>query len=156
DSLGVMVYEWLTGNRPFSGTFAELAVKHITTPPPPLHETLPDIPPEVEQVVLTALAKDPKQRFSSVQAFAMALERAAKVAQAVADQETKLSLHTPQQPVVLASLVPPTPPIADSVRHPASLPAFRPAELASALNAPDTSRGRKLSPGKEAQAAAPT
>ena len=73
-SLGVVVYEWLCGDRPFHGSFTEIAVKHTTVPPPPLHEKAPTIPPDVEQVVMTALAKDPRQRFGSVQAFAQALD----------------------------------------------------------------------------------
>ncbi len=47
--------------------------------PPPLREKIPPISPEVEQVVMTALAKDPHQRFGSVQAFAKALEQANQV-----------------------------------------------------------------------------
>ena len=45
-------------------------------PPPPLREKVPAIPPNVEQVVLRTLAKDPTQRFSSVEAFACALKQA--------------------------------------------------------------------------------
>src|SRR5215472_3927239 len=37
-SLGVVVYEWLSGTRPFLGSFAEIAVKHTLTPPPSLRE----------------------------------------------------------------------------------------------------------------------
>ncbi len=77
-SLGVIVYEWLSGERPFSGTFTEIAVKHMMTPVPPLREKIPSVSPEVEQVILTALAKDPAQRFSSVSAFATALEQASR------------------------------------------------------------------------------
>lgn len=79
-SLGIVVYEWLSGARPFAGSFTEVAAKHLMVPPPPLHELLPTVSPEVEAVIATALAKDPKQRFSSVQAFAVAL-RAASQAQ---------------------------------------------------------------------------
>src|SRR5258708_34578253 len=50
-----------------------------TMPPPSLREKVPAISPDVEQVVLTALAKDPKQRFGSVLAFATALEQASQV-----------------------------------------------------------------------------
>src|ERR1700676_1535284 len=81
-SLGVIVYEWLSGERPFSGTFTEIAVKHMMTPVPPLREKIPTVSPEVEQVVLTALAKDPTQRFSSISAFATALEQASRGLQA--------------------------------------------------------------------------
>jgi len=79
-SLGVVVYEWICGARPFQGSFAELYSQHLFVPPPPLHEKVPTISPIVEQVVLTALAKDPKERFASVKAFARALEQACQVA----------------------------------------------------------------------------
>ena len=77
-SLAIVVYEWLTGERPFHGSFTEIAIKHSVVPPPPLREKLPTISPDIEQVVLTALAKDPKARFGSVQAFANALEQASQ------------------------------------------------------------------------------
>jgi serine/threonine protein kinase len=57
-ALGVVVYEWLCGVRPFEGTYTEIFAKHLMTPPAPLHLKVPTIPPDVEQVVLTALAKD--------------------------------------------------------------------------------------------------
>ena len=78
-ALGVVVYEWLTGERPFNGSFSEVASQHIFEPPPPIHEKLPSISPAVEEVVMTALAKDPHQRFGSVRSFANALEQASKV-----------------------------------------------------------------------------
>lgn len=80
-ALGVVVYEWLSGNRPFYGTFNELATKHISTPAPSLREQLPTLSPDVEEVVLTALAKDPHQRFKSIGAFATALEQASQSGQ---------------------------------------------------------------------------
>ncbi len=75
-SLGVVVYEWLCGERPFQGSFAEVAMKHTLVPPPPLYDKMQTIAPDVEQVVMTALAKNPKQRFDSVLAFAATLEQA--------------------------------------------------------------------------------
>ena len=78
-SLAVVVYEWLSGDRPFHGSYSEIAVKHTVVPPPLLHEKVPTISADVEQVVMTALAKDPKQRFGSVRAFANALEQANQV-----------------------------------------------------------------------------
>ncbi len=77
-ALGVVVYEWLCGDRPFHGTLTEIAVQHAMVPPPLLPEKVPTISPDVEQVVMTALAKDPKQRFGSVLAFANALEQASQ------------------------------------------------------------------------------
>jgi hypothetical protein len=75
-ALGVVVYEWLCGNRPFEGSVTEVMVQHLTMPPSPLHERVPTISAEVEQVVLQALAKDPKVRFASVREFATAFEQA--------------------------------------------------------------------------------
>ncbi len=76
-ALGVIVYEWLCGERPFSGTATEIAMQHFVAPPPSLREKIPTISPDVEQVVMTALAKDPAARWASVQAFALALQAAA-------------------------------------------------------------------------------
>src|SRR5579885_1321845 len=77
-ALAVVVYEWLTGDRPFHGSFTELCTQHMFAPPPPLRERIPTISPDVEHVVSTALAKEPRQRFGSVQAFANALEQASQ------------------------------------------------------------------------------
>src|SRR5260221_6859347 len=77
-ALGVVVYEWLCGERPFEGSASEVMAQHLSMPPPSLRERMPAIPPEVEQVVLRALAKDPKVRFASVADFAMAFEQASQ------------------------------------------------------------------------------
>ena len=78
-SLGIVVYEWLCGAYPFDGsTDLEIAVKQMNEPPPALRSHIPSIPDDVEWVVLKALAKDPQQRFASVQAFATALEQASQ------------------------------------------------------------------------------
>ncbi|MBX7219529.1 MAG: protein kinase [Blastocatellia bacterium] len=64
-SLGVMLYEMLTGRRPFvMGTtgFFSLVMAHLQTPPPPLRTVLPDFPEKVEAVVLAALKKKPEDR----------------------------------------------------------------------------------------------
>jgi serine/threonine protein kinase len=75
-SLGVVVYEWLCGRPPFGGSSMEIALQHVSALPPLLREKDPTIPADVEKVVLTALAKEPAQRFGSVQAFATTLEQA--------------------------------------------------------------------------------
>jgi len=76
-ALGIVVYEWLTGNTPFHGTITEIAIQHTTRRPPPLRNSVPDIPAAVEQVMAKALAKDYHQRFPNVRDFATALEKAA-------------------------------------------------------------------------------
>ena len=72
-ALGVMVYEWLCGVRPFKGTPRSIGQQHLSARPPSLCERLPGLPSAVEQVVFRALAKNPRYRFESVQAFAAAL-----------------------------------------------------------------------------------
>jgi VCBS repeat-containing protein len=75
-ALGIIVYEWLSGAPPFQGALLELYGQHLYASPPSLREKAPGISPDVEEVVMTALAKNPQQRFASVQAFARALEQA--------------------------------------------------------------------------------
>ncbi|MBO0783910.1 MAG: serine/threonine protein kinase, partial [Ktedonobacteraceae bacterium] len=79
-ALGIMAYEWLSGCRPFEGTFTELFIQHQHTPPTSLCELVLGLPPAINQVVLTALDKDPTRRFSTIKAFASAFSAA--VAQA--------------------------------------------------------------------------
>jgi WD40 repeat protein len=71
-ALGVVVYEWLSGGCPFQGSPKEIASQHFNTPPPALATYNPQITPEIERVVLKALAKDPGQRYATVSDFARA------------------------------------------------------------------------------------
>jgi serine/threonine protein kinase len=50
-SLGIVVYEWLCGERPFHGSFKEIAIKHAVVPPPSLRERMPTIPAAIEEAV---------------------------------------------------------------------------------------------------------
>jgi serine/threonine protein kinase len=93
-ALGIVVYEWLSGNRPFRGSFTELCAQHIYASPPPLHEKMPAISPHVEQVVMTALAKDPRQRFKSIHAFANALEQASRPEEPAVDRAPQPDLSS--------------------------------------------------------------
>ncbi len=77
-SLGIVVYEWLTGDRPFRGSVMEIATQHLFAPPLSLCERIPTLSPAIEKVVLRALAKESRQRFASVQDFATALQYAAQ------------------------------------------------------------------------------
>ena len=73
-SLGVVLYELLTGQAAFEGrTFAELARKIMTVMPPPVSEVRPDVPAELSTVVERAIAKRPDDRFQSGAEFAEAL-----------------------------------------------------------------------------------
>jgi eukaryotic-like serine/threonine-protein kinase len=101
-ALGIVVYEWLAGDIPFHGSFTEIASQHLFIPPPALATKVPNLPEEVEQVVLKALAKDPQQRFANVQAFASAFEQAYIAAPAnratVQSQQSTQTLITPPMP----------------------------------------------------------
>jgi predicted ATPase/DNA-binding CsgD family transcriptional regulator/tRNA A-37 threonylcarbamoyl transferase component Bud32 len=88
-ALGVVVYEWLCGTSPFLGTPIEIAMQHLSRPPSPLREQVPDLSPDIEEIVQQALAKEPEQRFASVKDFAMALQDAAQAA------SPSLTFHAP-------------------------------------------------------------
>ncbi|HLG64988.1 MAG TPA: serine/threonine-protein kinase [Ktedonosporobacter sp.] len=75
-ALGITAYEWLCGSAPFGGTYSEIALQHECVSPPSLKEQISAIPAAVEDVIFTSLAKDPRQRFASVEDFAAALEEA--------------------------------------------------------------------------------
>lgn len=67
-SLGVVIYEMLTGQVPFKGESAvSIALKHLQEKPIPIHDLRPDVPPVVEAIVLKAMDKDPQKRFTSRQ-----------------------------------------------------------------------------------------
>lgn len=75
-ALAVIVYELLCGTRPFTGSEWEIIAQHLHMPPPPLYEHVPSLLSAVEHIVQKALAKNPKDRFATVRAFALALEEA--------------------------------------------------------------------------------
>src|SRR5215471_7064583 len=78
-SLGIVLYELLTGNVPFGGdTPVEIAMKHLQATPEPLTVKRPDAPKALEQVVLRALAKDPAARYQSADEMDADLERVAR------------------------------------------------------------------------------
>jgi serine/threonine protein kinase len=80
-SLGIVIYEWLTGTRPFHGSLSEVVAQHLSATPKSLRENLPTLSSAVEEVVMKALAKDPKERFSKVSDLARALEEASQSTQ---------------------------------------------------------------------------
>jgi serine/threonine protein kinase/ankyrin repeat protein len=73
-SLGVVAYQMLTGETPFTGTTPELLVRHREAEPAPLRERRKDIPEGVDEVVRQALAKDKKARPATAGAFAFQLQ----------------------------------------------------------------------------------
>jgi eukaryotic-like serine/threonine-protein kinase len=74
-SLGVVMFELLTGDLPFPGdNFVTVAMKHINEPPPNLLERRPDVPMRLAFAVDRALAKNPAERFGSMAEFAQELQ----------------------------------------------------------------------------------
>jgi serine/threonine-protein kinase len=73
-SLGVVMYELLTGRVPFPGDgFGEILVAHLTRNPDPPRSLNPDISPELEALVLHAIEKDKNRRFQSMAEFEAAV-----------------------------------------------------------------------------------
>lgn len=64
-SLACVLYEVLTGEPPFAGSTAQLMFAHVNTPPPRPSVTRPGVPPLVDQVIATGMAKNPNQRYAT-------------------------------------------------------------------------------------------
>jgi eukaryotic-like serine/threonine-protein kinase len=78
-STGIVLYELLTAEVPFSGeTPVEIAMKHLAEIPEPPSELRPELPPDLDLVVLRALAKEPADRYQSAVAMDADLETVAR------------------------------------------------------------------------------
>ena len=87
-SMGIVLYEMLSGELPFNGDSAvEIAMKQVSDPPPPLHDRNRLVSPAMEQVVMRALAKDPALRFQSARQMAEELGRVGRGQGASADTQ---------------------------------------------------------------------
>ncbi len=74
-SLGIVFYEMLTGRLPYTGASAEeIALQHLAGNPTPPRELNPEIPPELEAIVLKTMAADPEQRYQTADALLADLE----------------------------------------------------------------------------------
>src|SRR5439155_12346998 len=74
-SLGIVMYELLTGRVPFPGDgFGEILVAHLTKPIPPPSTIRQDVPASLEAIVMHAIEKDKNRRFQSMDEFVAALD----------------------------------------------------------------------------------
>ncbi|MGH2482366.1 MAG: serine/threonine-protein kinase, partial [Ktedonobacteraceae bacterium] len=105
-SLGIIVYEWLSGQPPFLGNQHALPHQHNNVPPAPFAPSL-RIPAEMENAVQRALAKIPEQRFPDVKSFVQALRQNNQMAPGMVAQPNYASpaQTAPQRPI------PPTIPV---------------------------------------------
>ncbi|HKD35025.1 MAG TPA: Stk1 family PASTA domain-containing Ser/Thr kinase [Gaiellaceae bacterium] len=78
-AVGVVLYELLTGQVPFTGdTPLEIAMKHLSEVPKPPSELRPEVPHDLDLVVLRALAKDPADRYQTAEEMDADLDRVLK------------------------------------------------------------------------------
>ena len=142
-AIGVILFECATGRKPFvAEALFDLLRMHVEAPPPSPRALRPDMPPEFEQVILTALAKPADQRFASAHAMSVALQRA--TAQLPPDQWRPLVPSS--GPVVSAGPSPwaPTPPVSWSDREAqaATAPAMPPTPPLALGTVPTVSAGQ--------------
>ncbi len=98
-TLGVILFEMLSGNHPFeTNTPIAMAVKHMFEPVPRILDAEPDLPPRCQDVLLQAMAKQREDRFPTAVAFANTLE---EVVAGLADEKTAPAAAIPGRRLAL-------------------------------------------------------
>jgi serine/threonine-protein kinase len=123
-SLGVVAYQMLTGELPFSaGSTASMLMKHLTERAVPVEQKRPEVPPDFAATVMTLLEKEPERRFPSASSFVLMLET------------SSTAPYTPpvRPPASAAANLP-----APVARHPASQQLARPVQGLAAIAVPYT------------------
>jgi len=166
-SVGVLLYHCLTGRPPFSGDVRALAQQHIHEDPTPPRKLNPKISPQVEAVILKALAKDPNLRYASAVAMLDAIdvepppriERTAEVPRSGKSREGLVLAATLVLLVALAGgalasgLAPADLPLLDRAGGSGVLSRAEPIETGEPPAAPEESASRDAAVSSEASSA---
>ena len=132
-SLGVVLFEMLAGQLPFTGdTLVAVMNRVLTTAPPDLRNLRPDVPPALVKIIQRMLARDKAKRYSSMREVALDLERVRKD--------------------LAARATPVPPPAKKEAAKPAARPALTPPPAKPATKPPTP---RPVAPAQAAQAAPP-
>ncbi len=95
-SLGVVMYEMLTGKKPYNGdTVGEIAVKHLNTAPEAPSSIVPDIPAELEAITLKAMNADIQERYQNAEELIRDLDRFALTQTQQEDEAEAEAIETP-------------------------------------------------------------
>jgi serine/threonine-protein kinase len=95
-SLGVVMYEMLTGQKPYTGdTVGEIAVKHLNTAPTPPSRLVKDLPPELEHIILKAMHPEIRERYQTAEELIRDLDHFAVTQTQQEDEAEADSLETP-------------------------------------------------------------
>jgi serine/threonine protein kinase len=113
-SMGVVLYELLTGERPFEGDSVSTVVyRVVNVRPVPPRQVNPQVSEAVNAIVLKAMAKEPQDRFSTAQAFREALRNPLDLAPEVWSEAV---LPSSGEPPHAETVLPPPPPSSGAVR----------------------------------------
>jgi serine/threonine-protein kinase len=97
-SLGVVLYELLTSEVPFPGeNFVAVAMRHINEEPPPVRDKRPDVSPRLDEAIRRAMAKQPEDRFPTMDAFCAELEACLAELQAAGTQLVRPVVARPRR-----------------------------------------------------------
>ncbi len=93
-ALGIVIYEWLTGQPPFTGTMNDIIIQHLQTLPTSLCHIDDSIHPLIDTLVMKTLAKRPVDRFASMREFLAEIDRITEAMKTVTHITTRVSDFT--------------------------------------------------------------